>query len=792
MSANYQDVLAQLTGAGLIIDSLETGRMRRCKVKGDREKRGWYSLHEIQSQNGETLIVGSYGIWHGSDNGAQKVELRKAAFSAEQRESIRKRIAEDRKRADTARRIENDRAAHRAASAWARYSLDGESEYLARKGVGAYGVRFTPAGAVVIALTDVAGVVYGLQFVRTAAQAAASNRPRKEFWPAGMAKRAHFHLIGVPDRVVLVAEGYATAASLHQATGIPAVVAFDAGNIAPVCAALRKRYKTIKILICADDDSLAKCRKCEHKLSLTDHPTTCPSCDQAHERNNAGVLASSTAALEAGGAWIAPAFPDTVARWAKFVERDIKLTDFNDLAAETTAAAVRDQVLTRISALGWAITRSAAPATKPRGEGLTPIGSIGELLDRYALVYGQGGTVFDRQEHCLVALSDMRDACQARELHRAWCEHPDRDIVRVREVGFDPGCDDLDITCNLWAGWPTEPVAGRCEKLLDLLRYMCANDANPEALYQWVLRWIAYPIQHPGAKMKTTMVIHGPQGTGKNLFFEALMSIYGPYGRVIGQDAIEDRFNDWASRKLFLIADEVIARSDLYHVKNKLKAFITGEWIRINPKNLAAYDERNHVNMVFLSNEAMPVVLEEDDRRHVVIWTPEKLSHEYYRAVLDEIANGGAAALHDYLLHLDLGEFGNGQAPPVTSAKSELISLSLDSTARFYYALISGDIPGVTPCPALSSSVYELYRLWCNHTGNRAAPQQRLINAWQRHHRVVNARKRYQAGSRILGPHGVLYLGANEPPPDTTETAWLGEQISAFQAAVQDYREANK
>ena len=792
MSANYDDALAQLTAAGLIVDSIEIGRMRRCRVDGDRERRGWYIAHEILAQNGETLLVGSYGIWHGSDNGAQKIELRKSDFSVEQRESIRKRLAEDRKRADAARRVESDRAARRAQSAWSRYALDGESEYLSRKGVGAHGVRFTSAGAVVIPVTDVAGVVHGLQFVRTAAQAAAAKRPRKEFWPPGMAKREHFHLLGVPGQVLLVAEGYATAATLHQATGLPVAVAFDAGNLAPVCAALRKRHKLAKVLVCADDDSLAKCRRCEHKLSLADHPTTCPSCGQAHERTNAGVLSASTAALEVGGAWIAPQFPDTDARWAKFAERDTKLTDFNDLATVSTGAAVREQVLAHLSALGWATTRLAPRAIKPRGEGLTPIASVGDLLERYALVYGQGGTVFDRQEHCLLALSDMRDACLTRELHRAWCEHPERDIVRVREVGFDPGGDDAEIKCNLWAGWPTEPQAGGCEKLLDLLRYMCANDAHPEMLYQWVLRWIAYPIQHPGAKLKTTLVIHGPQGTGKNLFFEALMSIYGPYGRVIGQDAIEDRFNDWASRKLFLIADEVIARSDLYHVKNKLKAFITGEWIRINPKNLAAYDERNHVNMVFLSNESMPVVLEEDDRRHVVIWTPEKLSRDYYLAVLDEIANGGAAALHDYLLHLDLGEFGAGQSPPITSAKSELISLSLDSTARFFYALTCGDIPGVTPCPALSSSVYELYRLWCNQTGNRAAPQQRLINAWQRHHRVVNARKRYQFGSRVIGPHGVLYLGTAEPPPGAVETTWLGEQIRAFQAAVQDYREANK
>ena len=76
--------------------------------------------------------------------------------------------------------------------------------------------------------------------------------------------------------------------------------------------------------------------------------------------------------------------------------------------------------------------------------------------------------------------------------------------------------------------------------------------------------------------------------------------------------------NDWASKKLFLIADEVVARQEINHVKNKLKGFITSDRIRINPKNIGAYDERNYVNVVFLSCETQPLVLERDDHRYMV------------------------------------------------------------------------------------------------------------------------------------------------------------------------------
>lgn len=110
------------------------------------------------------------------------------------------------------------------------------------------------------------------------------------------------------------------------------------------------------------------------------------------------------------------------------------------------------------------------------------------------------------------------------------------------------------------------------------------------------------------------------------------MSIYGQYGRIIDQSAIEDKFNDWASRKLFLIADEVVARSGLWHIKNMLKGFITGRWIRINPKQVAAHDERNHVNMVMLTNDGLPTIIETGDRRYLVIWTPEKEATSFTNA----------------------------------------------------------------------------------------------------------------------------------------------------------------
>jgi putative DNA primase/helicase len=794
MLSNYNDVIDQLRAEGLIVESLEVGRLVRCKVEGDRERRGWYSLHELTTSSGETIIVGSFGVWRGADNGARKVELRKTEISAEQRDAIKRRIAEDRRRADAVRAGEARRAAEHAAKAWAKCVDGGESEYLARKCVGAHGVRFSPSGALVVPMLDTAGKIHGLQVIRSHKLAKQEGKPEKQYWPQGAATKGHFHLIGSPQWILLLCEGYATGATLHEATGYPVAIAFDAVNLVPVAAVLRKRYRNVQILICADDDILRKCKHCHARLVLIPGaPPLCSACGNDHGQENVGVVAASTAGVEVGGSFVVPEFPDQAARAQMFLERGIKLNDFNDLHVLREGGGlhvVRSQIEARILELGLrarhaysAVIDESGVGGKPR---MRPIGTVEELMRRFSLVYGQGSTVFDHDEHLLITLKDMHDACAHKYLHRTWMESLDRSIVRLEQVGFDPGGEDANVTCNLWSGWPTKPKSGTCEKLLELLRHMCSGDRYPEKLFQWVLRWIAYPVQHPGAKMKTTLVIHGGQGTGKNLFFESLMSIYGRYGRIIDQGAIEDRFNDWASGKLFLIADEVVARSDLFHIKNKLKAFITGEWIRINPKNRAAYDERNHVNVVFLSNEAMPVVLDEDDRRHTVIWTPQKLPQEFYSGVLEEISAGGAAALHDYLLHLDLGDFNQGTPPFVTDAKDELINQSLDSTTRFYYAMMCGEIGSVRLAPAPTQEVYDLYKFWCVRVGERPGPLKRLINVLSRKHNVHTDRKRYETDA--ITRQAVMFLFQVSPPEGETEQAWLGRTVAEFREAVKEYR----
>lgn len=709
MSTNYDSVLSQLTGAGLIIDGgLITGRLKRCKVEGDRERRGWYSLHEVINNEGQPIIVGSYGVWHGNDNNAQKIEVDRKALTTEQADAIKKRIAEDRKRADADRQRAADKAAAEAGRVWRAYRPgDGQSDYLTRKAVGAYGVRWAPAenGTFAIPMMDPAGKVHGLQIIRGKDRPA--GKLEKEYFPRGLAKKGKYHLIGTIRDLCLIAEGYATAATLHESTSLPVVVAFDAGNLAPVAEAIHKAFPRTQILVCADDDY------------LTD--------------GNPGVAAATNAALAVSGAWCKPEFISD--RQGK------KLTDFNDLAAldgaQQVQAVIQAVVAKMPQARGGTSLLARGSTTEGGGEShgaMVSRISIDDAAVRFWGTYGLGGDVlFDEVERRLAHKKDVVNLLP-RHGWDSLKDHPDWRVARDTEIGFDPTEKDPQIKCNLFGGWPTTPKEGTCTKLLELLEWLCTNETNDHEIYQWILKWLAYPIQHRGAKMHSAIVVHGPQGTGKSRFFEAYAKIFGPYGRVLGQEALEDKFNaDWAEKKLFLVADEVLARSDMYHIKNRLKGFITGDTIRVNPKNVAAHNEKNQINLVFLSNERQPLVLENDDRRHAVIWVPPKLPDDFFAAVNAEIDNGGIEALHHHLLELDLGDFKPWTRPPMTKAKQDLVDLGKSSEERFLHEWMAGELEApdgdILPfAPCLGSHLYRAYEAWCDRHGERKRGMKDLIS----------------------------------------------------------------
>ena len=242
----------------------------------------------------------------------------------------------------------HEAAALKAQAKWQAAAETGHSDYLIRKGVTAHGVRFLSDGSILIPLCDETGKLWNVQ---TILPTAPEDGPEKRFLKNAR-KTGLWHWIGNPvgASVLLVAEGYATAATLHEASGRPVAVAFDAGNLLHVCRRLDELTQSAKLLICGDDDRSTEARK----------------------GFNPGKAKAGKAARELQTIAVYPAGLEDVG------------SDFNDLAKLKGLDAVRS-----IVEQGVAELLQVKRVDQPSGE--APTSSAGEVSSGAACGGGGGG-----------------------------------------------------------------------------------------------------------------------------------------------------------------------------------------------------------------------------------------------------------------------------------------------------------------------------------------------------------------------------------------------------------------
>lgn len=230
------------------------------------------------------------------------------------------RLAEEKRRQREAEAQEYRRCAQQAAEEaeklWAAALHEGDSPYLERKRVPALGVRFLADGTLLVPMRNAAGALQNLQRIAPAKptpEQEARGFREKRFLPRGR-KSGLLHWLGDPSSAVVLclAEGYATAASVHEATGRPVACCFDAGNLVVVAKELCLLFPGAAFLVCSDDDTATAERT----------------------GKNPGRLAAAQVlrAMKAAGAVAGEVFPDR------------GFNDFNDLHAAAGVAAVAARV----------------------------------------------------------------------------------------------------------------------------------------------------------------------------------------------------------------------------------------------------------------------------------------------------------------------------------------------------------------------------------------------------------------------------------------------------------------
>lgn len=218
-------------------DCIEPGRMMRFPGhgKGSGNRSGWCRLFP-------DLAGGVFGDW---STGFSEAWQAGAPESPADRKRWLAEIEKAKREAERARHEAQSKARERAERIWQRARpAPADFPYLVRKGVMPHVARLHK-NRLLIPVRDSAGALHSLQFIRPDGS--------KRFLPNG-AKAGHYCSIGRPRGSVIVAEGFATAASIHEATGAAVAVAFDAGNLERVAHAIRAKLPDCRLVIAADDD----------------------------------------------------------------------------------------------------------------------------------------------------------------------------------------------------------------------------------------------------------------------------------------------------------------------------------------------------------------------------------------------------------------------------------------------------------------------------------------------------------------------------------------------------------
>ncbi|RWD70872.1 hypothetical protein [Mesorhizobium sp.] len=313
-------------------------------------------------------------------------EKRPSSMTAAERAELKKRMAE------TQKQREEERAALNAAAAAAAVLIMASTEkapashpYLSKKGLPPFpglrrlkqnvkyvvdpeeDPRTARAGSLVVPLYTPGAELISVQLI--------GDDGTKRFLK-GTAKEGNYHPIGKrpedpgAEFNIAIAEGYSTAARVHQATGFLTITAFDAGNLGPVSKAIRAKYPNARIIFAADNDRLVK---------------------MPDGRFNPGVTKAKEAAEAVGGLVAFPVFDDA----------EIELTDFDDLARKSGVDRVREVIDAVLNQP--ARTNDHAPKrTLPREEDF----SFGEPAPAKPEIKIRQGAIHKAVDDAITVLSD--------------------------------------------------------------------------------------------------------------------------------------------------------------------------------------------------------------------------------------------------------------------------------------------------------------------------------------------------------------------------------------------------
>lgn len=317
-----QDLKQAMETFGLKPPSIiSDGKWHRCpgigQERGTKGTNGWYV-----ASNTDGLTVATFGDWKTGEKQTWKDDGI-ARLDPQRQAEFRKKHEEQGALAEAERQKLQGYAARKANQTWDASTPVPVSEashpYLERKQIQSHGSKIDSHGNLVIPIYDQDSNLINLQLI--APEKFPETGRDKNFLKGSKTEGGRFIIGEIKEaKTVAFCEGYATGASIHEATGWPVVVCFNSSNLTTVARQMRQALpKDIERVICGDDD----------RKTAKNNPKV----------GNPGRKAATEAARLTSAAVTFPDFSNMEE------EEALELSDFNDMHVVLGIEAVKTCIL---------------------------------------------------------------------------------------------------------------------------------------------------------------------------------------------------------------------------------------------------------------------------------------------------------------------------------------------------------------------------------------------------------------------------------------------------------------
>jgi hypothetical protein len=305
------------------------------------------------------------------------------------------------------------------------------------------------------------------------------------------------------------------------------------------------------------------------------------------------------------------------------------------------------------------------------------------MLDRYRLVIQTFEDFRNGYMNELVEVGqDAKGNPKFMPLGHWWLAHPKRRTYE--SLVFMPGYETPE-DYNMWRGFAYEAKPGDAHEpfLEHVFENICSAD---QAIYDYVVGWMARTVQKPHSPGETAIVMRGNQGVGKGFLAKHFGRLFGRHFVPVTNAAhLTGNFNFHLWDCVVLFADEAFYAGDKRHA-SVLKTLVTEDSMMIEGKGLNLQHGASCLHIMMASNEDWVIPAGERERRFCVLDVSETKIQDarYFGRIAEYMRTGGYENLLHYLQNYDINLY-DVRALPKTKALRDQKMYSYSPVEDWWY-----------------------------------------------------------------------------------------------------------